>query len=165
MTTLGINLKAPVFSRLGELRWLDALPGESFAPRVSGADTGGALSITEALVTPMSGPPLHLHNNTDEWIYVLEGRVEFICGGTKFAGGPGDLVAIPRGMPHAFRNFSGKTARLMGVFAPAGFELLLLDMQGRDPAEFAQRAAQYGLEIVGPQIEEPSATYQPSDFG
>jgi hypothetical protein len=69
----------------------------------------------------------------------------------------GDVFAIPRGMLHAFRNFSGATARIIGILSPAGFENLLFAMKGRPLDEFPKVASSYGLEIVGPQIAETAA--------
>jgi quercetin dioxygenase-like cupin family protein len=31
------------------------------------------IAVTEVLITPGEEPPLHVHKNEDEWLYVLEG--------------------------------------------------------------------------------------------
>jgi len=38
-------------------------------------ETTGGVTVLESLVAPGEGPPLHVHVNEDEFIYVLEGRL------------------------------------------------------------------------------------------
>lgn len=145
-------LKSAIFSAAVDLQWRHVLPGESLAPRIGGEQTGGSFSVTEAVIAPQAGPPLHVHHDADEWLYVLGGRIDFICDGRRFQGGPGDMVGIPRGSRHAFRNLSDDPARLLGILTPSGFEQMLFAMQGRPPADIVQLGAEYGLEIVGPPL-------------
>ena len=48
-----------------------------FPPVKAGAaDTGGLLTVTEGVLGPGTpGPPLHLHEDSDECFYVVEGRL------------------------------------------------------------------------------------------
>jgi mannose-6-phosphate isomerase-like protein (cupin superfamily) len=39
--------------------------------------TGGGLTAWESTAAPGEGPPLHMHVNEDEFMYVLEGRLRF----------------------------------------------------------------------------------------
>lgn len=48
-----------------------------------------------------TGPPPHSHD-WDEAFFVLEGSVEFSCGGKALSCAPGTLVHLPRGTVHAF---------------------------------------------------------------
>ena len=47
--------------------------------------------------------PPHVHPTDEQWIYLLEGRLATILGDEMDIIGPGDLVYIPRGIPHGIR--------------------------------------------------------------
>lgn len=53
-----------------------------------------------------TGPPPHSHD-WDEAFFVLEGTVDFSCGGKTLPCAPGTLVHLPGGTVHAFRFGSG----------------------------------------------------------
>lgn len=40
-------------------------------------------------------------HDSDEYVLVAEGRLRITVGGETFAAGPGDLVRIPRRVPHS----------------------------------------------------------------
>jgi cupin domain len=48
------------------------------------------------------GPPLHIHHREDEAFYLLDGAMQVVCGEDRWEAGPGSLVMLPRGVPHAF---------------------------------------------------------------
>ena len=50
------------------------------------AETGGAYSLTEHLVTAASNPPMHVQIDEDEAFYILDGEVEFEVDGQVVAG-------------------------------------------------------------------------------
>lgn len=87
--------------------------------RVESWQTGNAFSLTEAIVGPQVGPPLHVHLDADEVIYVLEGTVDFVCENERFRTGPGGLVVIPgaRGMP--FETLRTRRPARLSCFRPA----------------------------------------------
>jgi mannose-6-phosphate isomerase-like protein (cupin superfamily) len=43
-------------------------------------DTGGAYALTDSVISPGGGPPLHIHNREDEAFWVLEGELEVTIG-------------------------------------------------------------------------------------
>ena len=51
--------------------------------KASTAETGGAYSLTEHLVTAASNPPMHVQVDEDEAFYVLEGEIEFEVDGDE----------------------------------------------------------------------------------
>lgn len=53
-----------------------------------------------------TGPPPHSHD-WDESFYVLNGAIEFLCGGETHLCLPGTLVHVPRGTVHGFRYGKG----------------------------------------------------------
>lgn len=96
--------------------------GETIYHKVRGTETGGAFSVVEEISAPNGGAPPHFHQDTDETIYVLEGEFEITCAGQTTLAQTGDIVFIPRGTVHSFRNPRTSHSRLLAVIAPSGFE-------------------------------------------
>src|SRR6186997_158709 len=67
------------------------------------AETGGAYSLTEHLLTAASNPPLHVQVDEDEAFYVLDGEVEFEVDGQVVQATPGTFAFVARGSAHTFR--------------------------------------------------------------
>jgi mannose-6-phosphate isomerase-like protein (cupin superfamily) len=89
MTLQSSNLENHIFSAGENLDWFQPLPGEQIAMRIESHQSNGAFSLTEVIVAPQAGPPLHIHQDADEVLYVLEGTVDFVCNGECFRTGPG----------------------------------------------------------------------------
>src|SRR5438309_440302 len=90
--------------------------------KITGEETGHAFSIVEHPVQPRTLVPPHLHHDTDEYSYVVEGQFGARVGDEIFLADPGDYVLKPRGIPHSFWNPTDKPARLIEIISPAGFE-------------------------------------------
>jgi quercetin dioxygenase-like cupin family protein len=137
-------------------------PGDRYTFLVTGAESGGAYFVMEALVPPGGGPPPHLHRREDETFYVVEGQVEFLLGDQTAIAGPGDFVNVPRGMIHRFLNTGTVIARLVLTFTPAGIEKFFEETLERAPngateppdnvhevaARYVEAAPRYGLEFI-----------------
>ena len=78
------------------------------------AETGGAYSLTEHLVTAASNPPLHVQVDEDEAFYVLDGEIEFEVDGEVVVGTPGTFAFVARGAAHLFRVLT-PTARMLVI--------------------------------------------------
>lgn len=127
-------------------------------------DTGGLLGVAEGRFSGKGyGPPLHVHRNEDEAIFVIEGQVRFRVGDDEFVATPGSWVWQPRGVPQAF-SLDSESARVLVVFTPGGMERMFeeggtpveeadeppeLQLGPGDAAAFAER---FGFEVVGPQL-------------
>ena len=82
--------------------------------KASMAETGGAYSLTEHLVTAASNPPMHVQVDEDEAFYVLDGEVEFEVDGEVVRATPGTFAFVARGSAHAFRVLT-ETARFLVI--------------------------------------------------
>jgi len=82
--------------------------------KASQAETAGAYSLTEHLVTAASNPPMHIQLDEDEAFYVLEGEVEFEVDGDVVVGTPGTFAFVARGAAHLFRVLT-PTARMLVI--------------------------------------------------
>lgn len=111
----------------GEATWFfNAL----MTTKASAAETGGAYSLTEHLVTPASNPPMHVQVDEDEAFYVLEGEVEFEVDGQTVLATPGTFAFVARGAAHLFRVLTD-TARMLVICsgkASDNLEDFFLDM-------------------------------------
>ena len=78
------------------------------------AETGGAYSLTEHLVTAASNPPLHVQTDEDEAFYVLDGQIELEVDDQVVIAGPGTFAFVARGSEHLFRVLT-PTARMLVI--------------------------------------------------
>jgi quercetin dioxygenase-like cupin family protein len=78
------------------------------------AETAGAYSLTEHLVTAASNPPMHVQLHEDEAFYVLDGEIEFEVDGVVALATPGTFAFVARGAAHTFRVRTD-TARMLVI--------------------------------------------------
>lgn len=62
--------------------------------------------------------PVHIHPTQDEFILVQEGELEVKLDGKWSTAKVGDLVRMPRGVPHGYFNKSDKPARALFWVSP-----------------------------------------------
>jgi len=98
--------------------------GSLTSPLVRSDQTYGAYSIIEQLMPASSGPPPHIHAQSDEVFYILEGTVHLQLSGTVSTAGAGQLIRVPRGVPHAFAVQS-EHVRMLVFFMPATMDELI----------------------------------------
>ena len=106
----------------------------------------------DTLFPPGTFVPPHIHPTQDEFIRVLEGHFELVLDGATATAGPGDLVRLPRGVPHGIFNRSEAPVRALFWVAPA---LRLHELFARlhdmaDPAEVVRTAAEYDVNFLPP---------------
>lgn len=147
-----ITQRAPLVRRLDDLQWFEAVPGERIAIRVRSEDVGGAYAFVEGILSPASGPPLHIHENEDEIIEVLEGSLRVVCNGEEFQAAAGTLVVIPRGAPHTWKNETNEPVRARAILTPGGAEGMFEALVGKPLAEVEAIARRYGCRFVGPPL-------------
>ncbi|WCD99650.1 cupin domain-containing protein [Streptomyces sp. HUAS 31] len=81
--------------------------------------TGGALSTQRVTLTGgADGAKPHRHDNSAEMFFLLDGAAEILSGDDVVTAGPGDLVVVPPGKPHAFAAVPGADADLLIVITP-----------------------------------------------
>ena len=103
-----------------------------------------------ATLPPESFVPRHVHDTQDEFIYLIEGNLEFVIGSEEAKAGPGDLVSLPRAVPHSIHNRSGKTVKCIFWVTPTR---MLYDFFGKidgnmNPAEVERLAGQYEVPFI-----------------
>ena len=144
-------------------------PGDRVTFLVTGAESHGSCFIIEGLAAPRGGgPPPHIHHFEDETFFILEGTATLQAGGREIHAKPGDLIHIPRGTVHSFKNESDKPARALIIISPAGptgmqqfFEESFTPATDRSATpppvsealvkRMMEAAARNGLELVAPK--------------
>jgi quercetin dioxygenase-like cupin family protein len=96
--------------------------------------------------------PPHLHPTQDEFVYVLSGRYDFWLDGKEFVARPGDLVRMPKGIPHGIFNKSGETATSLFWVAPSRSLKALFDRLHNvpDPQEVIRISREHEVEFLPP---------------
>ena len=118
--------------------------------RASAESTGGAFTVIEE-VPPLLDTPLHVHANEDEMFYVLEGEHVVQCGEDEFHLGPGDLVFLPRGVPHSQRRVVPAEGRFLVLASPAGLEGFFRELAAAEqagtlgPDAYAAASERFGI--------------------
>jgi quercetin dioxygenase-like cupin family protein len=76
-------------------------------------EDGNEVLHVETWVDPGGGVTPHVHPAMEERFEVVEGRPEFLAGRQWNAAEPGEIVVVPPGTRHAFRNRSGEVAHFV----------------------------------------------------
>ena len=90
--------------------------------KLAEAETEGRFSMIDMIWPPGLEVPLHVHTREDELFHVLDGRVSYRIGESRFEASAGHTVFAPRDIPHNFVVTSAQPAHYLIVYSPAGFE-------------------------------------------
>jgi quercetin dioxygenase-like cupin family protein len=87
-------------------------------------DTAGIYSLTEFTVAPppTPGPPLHIHQDAHEAMYVLEGELQVTLGQQALRAPAGSFVYVPKGTLHTLANPGPLPAKILIILTPPGYE-------------------------------------------
>jgi len=97
-------------------------PGNRCTFLLTGAQSGGTLFIFDCLVASGGGPLPHRHLAEDETFLLREGMIEFTGGGEVKSVSAGELIFVPRGLVHSYRNVGDTDALMVTIYSPAGME-------------------------------------------
>jgi quercetin dioxygenase-like cupin family protein len=83
-------------------------------------DTDGELLRVELVFAPGGFvPAVHTHPRQEERIEVVSGTPSFWIAGDARMAGPGDVVVVPPGTPHTWRNCASDESRAIVELRPA----------------------------------------------
>ncbi len=115
--------------------------------KVSARDTGGQYTLMEDNLKADFRLGLHLHRSHAETFYILDGSVDFFVDGDWMSAEPGACLHIPPGVEHACALSEGcRSARMLMIFQPAGFDLFLAELARMSDADFEEVARMKALE-------------------
>jgi mannose-6-phosphate isomerase-like protein (cupin superfamily) len=117
------------------------------------ASTGGICGVVDYTAGPrFRGPPPHLHHETAEVFFVLEGELAMRLGDEALTLLAGGFVLVPPGTVHTFSNQSDAPVRFLGLVSPGGFEQYFRDVGAAladgplDPAVIREISSRYDIE-------------------
>ena len=114
--------------------------------------------------------PVHIHPTQDEFILVQEGTLDLKLDGKWVKAHAGDLVRLPRGIPHGYFNKSDKPARALFWVSPMQkLEALFNQLHNlTDPAEVVRVSALHEVDFLPPeandQAKQPGKSPSASTF-
>lgn len=138
------------------------LPGLGTRYLIPSTETGGRFALLEHRIPPRTlAAPTHTHEREDEYSFVLSGTMGAHVGARETTIGPGELIAKPRGIPHAFWNPGDEEAVLLELISPGAFDRYFAELapllSGSGEPDFVRLAelqASYGLQMdlasIGP---------------
>ena len=116
----------------GQGRVWEMAAGRSSALKLLGRETGESVMMFEETAPVGTETTYHLHQDSDEVVYVLAGEITFKIGEEVTVGGPGTCAFMQRGLAHAckklgrrdgsgaFPLYAGRGGRVFrGITAPA----------------------------------------------
>ena len=117
-------------------------------------------SVTEhsfswhATFPPDTFVPPHIHPDQDEYLYSLEGKLDFFLDGADTQASPGDLVRLPMGKPHGIFNKSGRTSKVLFWVSPTRrlYDLFwsIHNMKEQTPDAVVALAAEHNIHFLPP---------------
>ncbi|GGF20029.1 cupin domain-containing protein [Hymenobacter cavernae] len=159
--TLGANVPAPgspfvVRGAEGRFAAHYRIMGFDLYLKLSGRDTQEQVSVFTGVYRRHDGPPLHVHYQQDEEFYILEGEFLVQVGEEKYTLKAGDLIFLPRNIPHGFLVLS-ETAKMLFLTQPSGTTEAFFQQLSRLGSTASLEQVQqlhlaHNLKIVGPRV-------------
>ncbi|GGK28965.1 cupin domain-containing protein [Salinarimonas ramus] len=98
--------------------------------------------------------PPHIHPTQDEYIYMLEGRFDLMLGGEDVVAQAGDLIRMPKGMPHGIFNKTDQPVKCLFWVTPTRklYDLFwgIHSMSDPNPEAVVALSAQHEVEFLPP---------------
>ena len=99
----------------------------------------------------------HIHPTQDEFVYMLEGRLDALIDGREFVATAGDLVKLPMGIPHGLFNKSDQVLKCFFWVTPTRklFDLFwaIHSMKEQKPEDVVALSARHEVMFLPPPAE------------
>lgn len=127
--------------------------GDNQTIKLTGKDTNGQLTMIMQNLPSGAEVPPHMHSNEDEHFHLMEGEVRFVVGEKQYTLKNGDMIFLPRGIPHSLKVTGDGPAKIRLNVVPSGIEDMFceLDSLPAGPPDFAVVAAicgKYGVSFT-----------------
>ncbi len=124
--------------------------GQTYVPKSLSADSFS----WHATFPPGTFVPPHIHTTQDEFIYMLEGRLDLVLDGTESHASPGDLIRLPRNVPHGLFNKSDAPVKCLFWVSPTArlYDLFwgIHSMAQQNPADVVALSAKHEVDFLPP---------------
>lgn len=122
--------------------------GQTYVLKQSSADS----MAWHATFPPGTFVPPHVHPTQDEFVYVLSGTYTLWLDGAEHVATAGDLVRMPKGVPHGIFNRGEETATSLFWVAPRhSLERLFARIHDvPDPETVVRIAAEHDVDFLPP---------------
>ena len=132
--------------------------GTVMVAKADGATTGDAFVVAEATLSAGGfAPPLHLHREMAEALYLLSGRLDLQVGDDRRTAGPGSFVGIPAGVAHTMSVVGEEPVRMLLSLSNPTRALEMVDALEQavadgepDPERDGALLAQIDMELLAP---------------
>lgn len=133
--------------------------GEASRTRLSLDDTKGALAIIDYRAPAGFGPPRHFHHKDDEIFLIQSGDIVLWTPTGYRTAGPGDVILLPKLMPHTWRAYGEAPVRFQITIAPGEFEtffhrIVAKNLTITDVEALIECANEAGMVIVGAPLND-----------
>jgi quercetin dioxygenase-like cupin family protein len=140
----------------GEAFWFD---NGLMTLKARSDETGGSISVVDAVLPAGKATPLHVHPDFEESFYVIEGVIMLHVDGVDHRVTAGATYTVRRGTPHAFAVVSDG-AHLLVLMTPGGGERFFIEVgepaqrrelpppAARDMQKFMEAAERTGMLVV-----------------
>ena len=129
-------------------------PGRFADLKLLREQTGDSVMLFEESLPAGTKSTFHLHRDSDEVAWVLEGEMTFKIGDEVSVGGPGTCAFLPRAVPHAWKNSDDGPGRAVFLYTPGAAGKYIEEMRERpqtlSEAEREAERARHGWKLIGP---------------
>jgi quercetin dioxygenase-like cupin family protein len=128
--------------------------GDQVTVKLPSEQSPHGMAIVTVTVPPGSGTPCVTHAKEEEVYFVLEGELLMHTPAERHQLGPGDLVHLPPGTPHGYRNAGERPARFLAWTVGGPMDRFFVRMAEsvqalpRDLARMQAVMAEHGVERV-----------------
>jgi quercetin dioxygenase-like cupin family protein len=125
--------------------------GQTYVPK----HVSEASFAWHATFPPGTFVPPHMHPTQDEFIYMLEGRFDLLLDGKLLVATTGDLIRLPRSVPHGIFNKTEQPVKCVFWVTPTRklYDLFwaLHSMKEQTPETVTAAAAKREVVLLPPQ--------------
>ena len=107
-----------------------------------------------ATFPPGTFVPPHIHPTQDEFIYMLEGKMDAVIDGKEFIATAGDVIKLPMNIPHGLFNKSDQVIKCFFWVTPTRklYDLFwaIHSMKEQNPPDVVALSAKYEIMFLPP---------------
>ena len=145
---------SPTVSGFATTSW-----GEHARVRLRGTQTDGRLAMLVYECPPGFGPVRHLHRKDDEILLIERGTIAVWTPHECRTAGPGDVIMLPKRVPHTWRAYGDDPIRFQVIVTPGEFEpffelIVERNLTLADQAALVAVASAAGMDILGPPLND-----------